>query len=413
MPGRSSTIVDAHRRRRLSRRPVAVALAAVALVLAAGMPIAPASAGISTPAAAALTITPNTLLLNNQFVTAAGTGYPVGTQVGIVQCKTDPGGPQGCDLSTLAYATSDGGGAFSVGFKVKRVIRVGPDSIDCATAGACIIGAGVPPDGIPAANAAIQFDPSVPLPPPPSLTVDPDSDLVDRQAVTVTGNNYEPFSSVGVVQCRAPSSGAEDCDLSTLQFISPADDGSFTLSFTVRRLIRIEGQTLDCAQPGLCEIGAGSGIDNGAQAAIQFDPDQPLPPPPALTVTPSTGLVDGQTVVVTGSGFPTGTNGVVQCAAFVTSPDADACLISNVAFPSVGPDGSFSAELVVEEVMDLTTADIDCRPAGSCVIFSSSFADASNGVAVPISFGSPGPNGPSGENPAPEPGPLVTPRFTG
>lgn len=43
---------------------------------------------------------------------------------------------------------------------------------------------------------------------------------------------------------------------------------------------------------------------------VAFDPDAPLKPPPVLTVTPSSGLVDGQTVVVQGEHFSSNWHGI-------------------------------------------------------------------------------------------------------
>jgi hypothetical protein len=397
-----------------SPRRLAVAIAAVVLVVAAGLPALPASAGVSTPAAAALTVTPNTLLLNNQLITAAGTGYPGGTQIGIVQCKTDPGGPQGCDLSTLDYVISDGAGAFSVGYQVKRVIRVGTDSIDCATAGACIVGAGVVPDGVPAANAAIQFDPSQPLPPPPSLTVDPSTDLVDRQSVIVTGSNFEPFTAVGVIQCRAPSNGAEDCDFATLRFMPVDESGGFAQPFTVRRLIRVGTETIDCAEPGLCEIGAGADPTLGAQAGISFDPDAPLAPPGTATVAPSTGLSDGQQLTVTGAGWEPNINIIViQCKAD-GPPDGSSCAIDALTYAPTDGAGNFATQFTVRSSLSTQSGPVDCAAApGTCMVAVVWSADPAGAVITPLSFGDDLP--PPGGEPGGPPGsaPLVTPTFTG
>ena len=278
--------------RRVGRAARPGALAAVlAMVLVAGLPMT-ASSQVRGPSAAALTVTPDTLLLNDQIVTVAGTGYPPESGVAMAQCRADAGDAGDCDPRSTTFITSDASGAFSVGLRVRRLMRVGADTIDCATPGACIVGAGVGATGVPGAGAPIQFDPAVPLPPPPTVAVDPSSMLLDDQLVTVTGAGYEPGFSVGVVQCRAPSSGAQDCDLDTLLFVITSPDGSFTLPFTVRRFIQVGDQTLDCAEPGLCEIGAGSGPENGAQAAISFASDAtPIPSAPPPPVTGNTSAV--------------------------------------------------------------------------------------------------------------------------
>ena len=79
---------------------------------------------------------------------------------------------------------------------------------------------------------------------------------------------------------------------------------------------------------------------------VAFDPDAPLKPPPVRTVTPSTGLVDGQTVVVEGEHFSSNWHGIIlECPAkrdewfdcsfdydLVRFPTADADRHSRVTF---------------------------------------------------------------------------------
>ena len=61
-----------------------------------------------------------------------------------------------------------------------------------------------------------------------------------------------------------------------------------------------------------------AGVNGPADLAtvpITFDGSIPLPPPPSLVVTPSTDLLDGQTVHVTGSGFdPDQQIGLAECS---------------------------------------------------------------------------------------------------
>lgn len=58
--------------------------------------------------------------------------------------------------------------------------------------------------------------------------------------------------------------------------------------------------------------------------AFADTPQTGTDPSVTLNVTPSTGLADGQTVTVTGAGFPAGTAGVIrQCGGTVTAPQCD------------------------------------------------------------------------------------------
>jgi len=389
-----------------------VAVAAAIVMLLAGLlfgPTASAAPGVVTPAAVALTVTPSTLLLNKQFVTVAGTGYPAGTQVGIIQCRTTPGGVAGCDQSTLSFVTTGPDGGFSVGKQVKRLINVDTGTLDCSADGACIMGAGVPPDGAIAANTPIRFDPNVPPPPPPQLTVDPSVGLLNNQIVTVTGSDYEPDSGVGIVQCRAPSNGPEDCDLAIVQFVAPDASGDFSAPFQVRRLIQVEGVSIDCAVAGACEIGAGSGLGpgQGAQAAIQFDPNQPLPPPPSITVTPSTGLVDGQQVAVNGTGFPPfGTIAVLQCQVG-DSENGENCDIAGANYPVPDEFGDVFTPFVVKQTMPTAQGNVDCAVT-PCALVAATLPSGALSAAVTLVFRSASP--PTSPDTTT---PLVTPRFAG
>jgi hypothetical protein len=141
----------------------------------------------------------------------------------------------------------------------------------------------------------------------PTITVTPDSSLVSRQTVTVSGTGFTPGWTVVVTQCPAGGSGTTACSGTVAE---PTTDGSgaFTTTFTVSRGATEEGfpptPTIDCAAaPGTCAIFAHiPETGDVAVAPISFVPNAPIPTP-SVTVTPQFDLPNLANVQVDASGF--------------------------------------------------------------------------------------------------------------
>src|SRR5207302_103432 len=106
---------------------------------------------------------------------------------------------------------------------------------------------------------------------------------------------------------------------------------------------------------------------------LQFDPGAPLPPPPAVTVTPSSGLADGQTVTVAGTSF--GASSPVTVGECATDGQPNPTLFDltgcSLSFANAITDGhgAFTTPLTVSATVPLFdgTSD-DCAVSGDCVI---------------------------------------------
>ncbi|MET7619086.1 enediyne antibiotic chromoprotein [Streptomyces sp. NPDC005408] len=105
----------------------------------------------------------------------------------------------------------------------------------------------------------------------------------------------------------------------------------------------------------------------GAAVAASLLIAGPASADPALSVTPSTGLSDGQSVTVTGSGFTAGTDvSITECS----SPTL--CSATTVT-ATVGADGTFSAPYAVSKTFEGhdwssgTTVTVDCA-ATQCLV---------------------------------------------
>ena len=116
---------------------------------------------------------------------------------------------------------------------------------------------------------------------------------------------------------------------------------------------------------------------------------------PSISATPATGLVDGQTVTVSGAGFDFGVPNLVaigECAAIVEPPTQNDCDLSTVSTYVVSTDNFVETYAVRQHITTSNEGAIDCGIPNSCVIggedaFPVEFAE------TPILFGTvPPPN---------------------
>ena len=158
-----------------------------------------------------------------------------------------------------------------------------------------------------------------------SMTVSPDTGLVDGQIVHVSVTGLAPHASAGMEQCVS-GHDIDGCDGSSFVLAITDDHGAFQRDVQLLAVLHTPIGDVDCrtsADP--CVLGANTDFTNvGAVfTALAFDPSGPLAPPPTLTVTPSTGLIDQQVVALDGSGFrPDVSLQVLECVAGNPSPHA-------------------------------------------------------------------------------------------
>lgn len=243
--------------------------------------------------------------------------------------------------------------------------------------------------GVPGVAAAQD----APAPEPESaatITVTPNVDLVDHQVVRVTGSGFAPHQFVDLLQCQTGGHGFSGC------VFPPTDDtfadahGAFTT--TVGLSARLSGFLLsspvDCRPVGTCELRAKPESGGAASVGLNFDPAAPLADPPILTVTPNTGLVDGQLVLVEGSGFrPGGLLFVIICEG--TVPTAQRCPDSAGATDDdrVDADGNVSTEHRVRALISVgqPSTVVDCR-VSSCFLSASEDPFGDDLPMVPLQF---------------------------
>ena len=93
------------------------------------------------------------------------------------------------------------------------------------------------------ALAPIAFDASVPLPPPPTLTVTPGDGLADRQIVSVTGDGFGPKDPVVLIECVAGDpQNAFQCGYPSAREVQVADDATLSTTLQMRQTVDVYDQ---------------------------------------------------------------------------------------------------------------------------------------------------------------------------
>jgi hypothetical protein len=110
---------------------------------------------------------------------------------------------------------------------------------------------------------------------------------------------------------------------------------------------------------------------------------------PALTAVPSTGLGDGQTIAIGGTGFSANASiGVVECEPGATGPAG--CDLSTLLYEFSDGNGSFTSPYTVSRIIEISQPngnykDIDCAHK-SCFLGAADVANFSVAAFTPLSF---------------------------
>ncbi|MGZ4676593.1 MAG: neocarzinostatin apoprotein domain-containing protein [Acidimicrobiia bacterium] len=129
-----------------------------------------------------------------------------------------------------------------------------------------------------------------------TLVVTPGGTLTDGQVVSVNGSGFAPSSPLNFFECNS-----SDCEPLPQSIVTDAV-GSFRMSWTARRGIVTSGTEYDCAL-GWCQLGVAAPSDPELELFPQdmsARVDLTFGPSPTMSISPSSGLADGQTVTVTG-----------------------------------------------------------------------------------------------------------------
>ena len=201
------------------------------------------------------------------------------------------------------------------------------------------------------------------------IEVVPDTGLVDLDTVIVKGSGFSPGATIAMVQCWLTDTGGsrDDCDLGNIEVAFADDQGVFEQPMTVRRVIGTINGERDCAtgsgEAG-CRIGVGNtlDLDESGGAPLFFDPQIGADSPPVITVSPNQGLVDGDEIVVAGSGFGAEEWVVVtQCPVGGMNDASSGCLSRNPGLEvQADTDGAFGVTIPASRLREGADGEYDC-----------------------------------------------------
>ncbi|MGH9192134.1 MAG: neocarzinostatin apoprotein domain-containing protein, partial [Acidimicrobiales bacterium] len=342
-----------------------------------------------------LTVAPNEQLADFQTVEVGGSGLVWSDHAVVVQCVSAPANIDDCDFETVMDVAVDAG-SFTAHYPVSAVIDTGNGGpIDCREDGACVLAVSSGYSTSPAKSSVVplSFDPGTELM-VGTITVTPDTDLVDGQTVGVAGTGFRAGSGVSFYVC-APDPPGESCQW-TPNFAIADDAGTFDTDVVVSAVVPADNGEVDCRTPETCVlVGTASSPSSprAGRAPLHFDPDAPLLPAPDISVDPSTDLPDEATVTVSGSHFtPDGDVSVMVCR---TGFDFLGCDPQAEAFVSPDGSGAFTTELgVAARFESWADEGIDCREEPGCEIVAEDWQRQRRATA-PLTFAPLEPPGPS------------------
>ena len=257
----------------MSRRRSLAAVMALVMALLVWVP--------SADAAPTVVVTPSSGLVDGQPVTVTGSGF--GPELELWQCAA--GATSSDDCVYWDYVDVDLTGAFETTIWALAVPEQidGTPITDCRAApGTCEIVAGWPPDPA-AVRVPLTFDPTAPLRPAPTIEVTPATDLSLGQVVHVTGEDFDPWTGVEVVQCRTDDVTFEGCDNPRVYSLAADPAGTYEFDWAVGTVIETQAGRFDCrAAPGACVLAVG----------VRYPPDQ-TSRPAYVPLTFAAGTAEG------------------------------------------------------------------------------------------------------------------------
>ena len=220
-----------------------------------------------------LTVSPADGLVHGQVVTVTGSGF-IDRYAQFSQCAVSAGGAESC-VWTPGWAMPDAAGSFVEPVPVSVFVPTPEGEVDCRAASApcSLVASGSGPTSSRAGRVTLRFDPDGPMPPPPTISVHPATDLPEETSISVTGTGFD--SADGSAELSVCRTGTTECDESARQWIEPAPDGTFTVDVIVGSSFTTwDGSQVDCrAEPG-CSVVVRDGYE-GRQATATLTFGEP------------------------------------------------------------------------------------------------------------------------------------------
>ncbi len=353
----------------------------IGLVLSAGSLGLLGSSGASASATPTMTVTPNTGLTANQEVTIAGSGFAPNAALAAVECIGTATTTTGCDLNAITPINVSSTGTVSVNFYVQTgpigngTCGTSATDLNCAIAIGTLAGTLV-------ADAPITFAAATTG---PAITVTPSTGLKNGDKVTITGSGFTAGDSLFAVECLATATSAAGCNTAGATPVTVNADGTLpSTTFTVSTGTIGSGT---CGTTASDLAGCVISVSNptggdAAHASITFA----ALASPTLSVSPSTGLKNGEKVTITGSGFTAGDSlFAVECLATATS--AAGCNTAGATPITANSDGTLPSTTFTVTAGTIGSGACGTKAANAraCVITVATAAGTDAGAA-PIQF---------------------------
>ncbi len=220
----------------------------------------------------------------------------------------------------------------------------------------------------------------------PTMTVTPNTGLTANQKVAITGSGFAPNATLAAVECIGSATTTAGCNLGALAPINVSSTGTVSANFYVQTGPIGSGSCGTSAADAKCLIAIGTlaGV-LVADATITFA-TAPTSAGPSITVTPATGLKNGQTVTITGSGFVAGDSlFAVECLTTATS--SAGCSTAGATPITAKSDGTLPSTTftVATGTIGTGTCGTSANDLAGCVISVSTLSNTDAAFA-PITF---------------------------
>lgn len=352
-----------------------MAIALVGVLALGGIGAIPAGAARAA-ATGTIAVDPATDLAPVQTVNVTGTGWPADTTLVSGQCDPATIDTGGCEMSSFTFPKSDDAGAVAYTISLRAEIVTSHGPVDCTVAGACVVLL-ADPSGDPAsgATAPISFAPLA-APHGGSLTV-PAAPVTRNTTIHVTASGFVPGALLVFAPCKVEATTPDDCG--GPQYTDADGAGSASgIVFSWSTLTLNGPVTVDCTHDGACDDAVWDARDFSTLTT------QPLRIAPevagTITVTPSTGLHDRDTVTVSGTGWPANQFlDIDQCE----SPGTIGC--PNAIGVHAADDGTFTTPFVVRS-RQVQEPSYDCELNDCTISANWAYVGGILAASVPISF---------------------------
>jgi hypothetical protein len=220
----------------------------------------------------------------------------------------------------------------------------------------------------------------------PTITADPSTGLLDGQSISVTGSGLTKGHDFLAECVTGATDPLDSCDPESAAGVKVGRSGAFSLSFTAVRMVEDGeiGSTVDCATADACILAL---FDEDftllADTPISFADVTIVPP--TVAAVPSTGLLNGEKIAVSGANWTPGAQ--IALAECPTAPDSGCGFTTSGRHPLiVGSDGTFTAPFKAIRFIEGGESPVDCAQASACVLDAFNVDDPDQTASTPITF---------------------------